>query len=123
VQPLVASILAIIDGVKDAKTWKPAYFWAVIVTPGQRKELIKDGWKSVGKVFILAMVLEVTYQVITHHLAFRGYLFVAAFALAICPYLLLRGPTSRIVRLFRKQQKTAPSTAIATEGKTNELQG
>ena len=29
-QPLMASVLAIIDGVKDAKLGKPPYFWAVI---------------------------------------------------------------------------------------------
>ena len=64
-QPTVASILAIIGGVKDAKAGKPAYFWAVLVSPGHRKELIKDGWKSIWKVCILAMVLEVAYQLIS----------------------------------------------------------
>ena len=102
-QPSVASILAIIDGFKDAKKGKPPYFWAVLVTPGHRKELIKGGWKSICKVFILAMILEGVYQVITHHLDFRGYVLVAAFSLAIFPYLLLRGPTNRIVTLVRKK--------------------
>jgi hypothetical protein len=46
-QPLMASVLAIVDGVKDAKMGKPAYFWAVLVSPGHRKELMKDGWKSI----------------------------------------------------------------------------
>lgn len=102
-QPSMASILAIIDGVKDAKKGKPPYFWAVIVTPGHRKELIKDGWKSICKVSILAMLLEGVYQVMTHQLDFRGYVLVAAFSLAVVPYLLLRGPTNRLVsRLLRK---------------------
>lgn len=30
-QPLMASVLAIIDGVKDARMGKPPYFWAVIL--------------------------------------------------------------------------------------------
>jgi hypothetical protein len=47
-QPLVASVLAIIDGIKDAKMGKHAYFWALIATPGHRWELIKNGWKSIG---------------------------------------------------------------------------
>jgi hypothetical protein len=104
-QPSMASILAIIDGVKDAKLGKPAYFWAVIVTRDRRNELIKEGWKSIGKVCILAMVLEVIYQVMTHRLEFRGYLFVAAFVLAILPYLLLRGPINRLARLLWKKQE------------------
>jgi len=80
---LIASILAVIDGVKDAKIGKAPSFWAVIFTPGHRDELIKDGWKSIGKVFTVAMVLEVIYQVMTHHLDYRGYFLISASALAI----------------------------------------
>ncbi len=102
-QPLMASILAIIDGVRDAKTGKPPYFWAVIVTPGHRRELIKEGWKSIWKVFIFAMLFEAVYQVMTHHVDYRGYFLVAAFALAIFPYLLLRGPVNRLMSRPRKK--------------------
>jgi hypothetical protein len=42
VQPLVAIIFAVIDGVKDAKAGKPAYFWALLSTPEYRAELVKD---------------------------------------------------------------------------------
>ena len=52
-QPLMAALFAIIDGLKDAKAVKPAYFWAMITNSEHRKELIKDGWKHVGKIFIL----------------------------------------------------------------------
>jgi hypothetical protein len=102
-QPLMASVLAVIDGVKDAKMGKPPYFWAVIVTPGHRKELLRDGWKSICKVFIVAMLLEGLYQVIVHQLDYRGYFLVAAFTLAIFPYLILRGPTNRLVTRLRKK--------------------
>lgn len=103
-QPLMASILAIIDGIKDARMGRRPYLSVLMVTPEHRKELIKDGWKSIRKVFIVAMVLEVVYQVVVHHLAFRGYMFVAAFALAIFPYLVLRGPTNRLVGLLSRHK-------------------
>src|ERR1039458_3737412 len=80
-QPLMAAIFAVIDGVKDAKMGKPPYFWAMIVGAGRRKELIKDGWKSICKVFIVAMLLEAIYQVKVGHLDFRGYVFIAPFVL------------------------------------------
>jgi hypothetical protein len=109
-QPLMASILAIIDGIKDARTGKRPYFWALLVTPGHRMELIKEGWKSIFKVSILAMTLEVAYQLITRQLAFRGYMFIAAFVLAILPYLLLRGPTNRIVSLLSRATPLSPAS-------------
>jgi hypothetical protein len=50
------------------------------------------------------MVLEAIYQVKVGHLDYRGYVFIAAFLLAIVPYLLLRGPTNRLVRLLWKKR-------------------
>ncbi len=67
VQPTMAAIFAIIDGVKDAKLGRPAYFWALVANPEQRKELLKIGWKRVGKIFFLAVILDVIYQLkVTH---------------------------------------------------------
>lgn len=102
VQPLMATIFAVIDGVKDAKTGKPPYFWALLSTPGYRKELVKQGWRSVGKIFILAMILDVIYQLKVHSTVYAGELLIVAFVLAIVPYLVVRGPINRIVRLGRK---------------------
>lgn len=101
-QPLMAVIFAMIDGMKDAKLGKPAYFWAVILNPGHRKELIKDGWKHVGKIFILAVILDLVYQLIVHHWIYPGEILIVALMLAIVPYVLLRGPINRLFRLWRK---------------------
>ena len=62
-QPVMASIFAIISGLNDAKAGKPPYFWALFTDPAHRTDMIRDGWKSVGKVFVLALVLDVVYQI------------------------------------------------------------
>jgi hypothetical protein len=104
VQPSMAILFAIIDGIKDAVRGKPAYFWALLSTPHYRKELLKEGWKSVGKIFILAIVLDVTYQIKIHSTIYPGEMFVVAFVLAIVPYVALRGPINRLLRLGKKTQ-------------------
>jgi hypothetical protein len=104
VQPLMAITFAVIGGIKDAKDGKPAYFWALLFTPGYRKELMKDGWKAVGKIFILAVILDVIYQLKVHSTVYPGETIIVAFVLAIVPYLLVRGPVNRIVRLLKKHQ-------------------
>jgi hypothetical protein len=101
-QPLMATIFAIIDGVKDARAGRPAYFWALLSTPGKRKEMVKEGWKSVGKIFILAIILDTIYQLKIHSSVYAGELLIVAFVLAIVPYLVLRGPINRVVRLWKK---------------------
>lgn len=107
VQPLMASIFAIIDAVKDAKTGKPAYFWALLDSPEHRKQLVKDGWKSVGNIFILAIILDVVYQLKVHSTIYPGETLFVALALAIAPYLALRGPINRILR--RKENINRPT--------------
>jgi hypothetical protein len=67
VQPLMASIFAVLDAIKDARLGKPAYFWSMLTSPENRKGLIKSGWKRVGKIFILAVILDVVYQLKVNH--------------------------------------------------------
>lgn len=99
-QPLMAIIFAAIDGVKDAKAGKPAYFWALLSSPPHRKELVKEGWKSVGKIFVFAIILDFFYQLKVHSTIYPGEMLIVAFLLAIVPYLVLRGPVNRLVRRF-----------------------
>jgi hypothetical protein len=103
VQPTMAAIFAVIDGVKDAKLGRPAFFWEVVSSPEHRKELIEVGWKRIGKIFILAVILDVIYQLKVTHWVYPGETLTVAILLAIVPYLLLRGPINRLVRLRRNK--------------------
>ena len=112
-QPLMAIIFAVVDGIKDARAGKPAYFWELLFTPQTRKALVKDGWKSVGKIFIVAIILDSVYQMEVHSTVYAGELLIVAFMLAIVPYLVVRGPVNRIVRLFRGHAVNAKIADVA----------
>jgi hypothetical protein len=102
-QPVVASVLAIRAGLLDARTGKPPYFWTILVSPADRRELLREGWKAVAKVFTLAMIIDVAYQVMVFRWVYPGELLLVAFLLACVPYLLIRGPANRIARGVRHQ--------------------
>lgn len=102
-QPLMAVIFAALDGVKDAKAGKPAYGWAVFTNAEHRRELLKDGWKHFGKIFILAVVLDVIYQIKVHPAFYPLETLLTALVLAVLPYVLLRGPVNRMMRLSGKR--------------------
>ncbi len=70
-QPLMAAIFAIRSGLADAGAGKPPYFWALFSDPAHRAEMVKDGWKSVGKVFVLALILDVIYQIVATRYVYR----------------------------------------------------
>ena len=105
-QPAMATFFAIRDGLKDARECKPPYFWGLFTDNGEREAMAKNGWKSVGKVFILAIVLDVIYQLIEHRwTVYPGEAALVAIILAIVPYLLIRGPVNRIACRQRKVVK------------------
>ena len=90
-QPLMAAFFAIRAGLEDAKAGRPPYFWAILTNPTHRAALLKDGWKSVGKIFVLAIVLDVVYQVIVDRFVYPGEVIIVALLLAIVPYLASAG--------------------------------
>jgi hypothetical protein len=95
-QPGMAAVLAVIAGLKDAKKGLSPYFWSLINEPAQRKERLKDGWRSIGRVFILALILDALYQGIVLHFFYLGEAIIVAIVLAIVPYVILRGIVRRI---------------------------
>lgn len=97
-QPAMAAFFAIRAGLNDARTGKPPYFWSLVTDPAHRIDMLNDGWKSIGKVFILALLLDVIYQVIVLKFVYPGEAIYVAFVLAILPYLILRGLVTRIAR-------------------------
>jgi hypothetical protein len=97
-QPTMATIFAIRSGLKDARMGKPPFLWTLLTDSASREDLIKDGWKSVGKVFVLAMALDVVYQLIVSRFVYPGEVIATAILLAIVPYVLVRGLTTRIAR-------------------------
>ena len=104
-QPVMALVFAVIDGIKDAKAGRPLYLWGLIKDPATRKEQLKSGWKSIGKVAILAVILDLIYQFIDKDSVNLLGSLVAAIILAIVPYALLRGPANFIAGLIMRRNK------------------
>jgi hypothetical protein len=98
VQPIVAILLALRDGYKDAREARTPYGWALLTQAAQRRYLVHDAWKGLSRVFILAFVLDVVYQYIVLRWFYPGEAFAMAFLLAVVPYVFLRGPVNRIMR-------------------------
>jgi hypothetical protein len=108
IQPCVAIFFAVRSGLKDAREGRPAFFWGVLFKPGHRDELLHQGWKDVGVVFVIAMLLDAIYQLMVHRGVYVLEVLITATVLAIVPYFLVRGPVNRIARrLLMGKQVTA----------------
>jgi len=101
-QPLMAILLAVRDGIRDARANRPPAFWDVLTRPRDRRPLFEQAWQSIRRVFYLAFLLDLIYQLVVLHGLRPLQGMIVAVWLALLPYAALRGPANRVARLFRR---------------------
>ena len=101
-QPTMATVMAIRDGLHDARDGRAPYFWALTHDAEHRRDWLRNGWKSIAKIFVLAFVLDVVYQWIQLRWFYPGEALMVAVLLAIVPYLCVRGPANLLARTRRR---------------------
>ena len=114
-QPVMASLLAIRDGVKDARTGRSPYFWTVLSDPTRRKKRIVEGIRAVARVLILGAVIDVIYQIVALHGLRPLQTLVIAVVLAFVPYMIVRGPADRVAKYYF-QKKAARDEPRSSHG-------
>jgi hypothetical protein len=95
ITPTVAIILAIRAGIKDARAGHSTFLWA---NRAERQDLVRSGWNDIGRVFILAIVLDTVYQLIFFRAFYVVQALIVAVLLAILPFALVRNVVSRLMR-------------------------
>ena len=110
IQPTVATLLALRAGLKDGRQGRRPYFWNVLLNLDERKDLLREGWKDVGKLFGMAVVLDTVYQLVVVRWVYPFETLIVAVGLALLPYVLFRGLASRLARR-RVLDATQPGAA------------
>ena len=101
VQPIMAAIFAIRDGLQDLRQERPPYGWSLITEPQHRGHRLREGWQSIRKVFFAALAIDVIYQLIELKWVYLGEALIIAQIAALVPYVLVRGLVNRIARVLR----------------------
>jgi hypothetical protein len=106
-QPSMAAIAAIHDGLKDARIGRAPYLWTVVRfwtaahTRGERVERLREGLIATSRIILLGIVMDVIYQLLEYTTFYPAQALLIALLLAFIPYLLIRGPVTRIARWWR----------------------
>jgi hypothetical protein len=113
IQPTMAAILAIRDGVKDAQSSRSPYFWTVLMNPEERAERLREGVTATTKIIVLALLLDAIYQIKVLGTFYAGEAVFVALLLAFIPYLLIRGPVARVAHWWssppsREERESGP---------------
>ena len=115
-QPGMAMLFAVRDGLKDARAQRPPFLWTMFTSREDRRALIRDGWKSIGRVFVLAIVLDLLYQFRVFRWIYPVETLDVAIILAVLPYALLRGPVNRIARRWMHHDR--PSSTESSRSRS-----
>ena len=98
-QPAMALIAALRDGVRDARLGRTPYVWALlhgVRDPQGRSGRLWEGIVSTARILILGVVMDTLYQWVVFKTFYPVQAAVIAILLAFVPYLVLRGPIQRI---------------------------
>ena len=61
-QPAMAFIAALHDGIKDARTGRSPYFWTVVTNAAERGGRLREGLMSIGRIILLGLGMDAIYQ-------------------------------------------------------------
>src|SRR5260370_9911898 len=60
-QPLMVAIVAVRDGLKDARTGRSPYFWTMLGHPGERAQRLNEGFNATARIILLRLVIDALY--------------------------------------------------------------
>ena len=94
-QPVMATMVAWRDGIKDARAGRAPYFWAILTDPANRAGRLHEGLIATARVLLLGLCMDVIYQLIVFETFHPGEAAIVALLLAFAPYLVVRGLVTR----------------------------
>jgi hypothetical protein len=97
-QPTMAFIAAVHDGIQDARVHRTPYLRAVLLEPAERGDRLREGLFATARLVLLGLGMDAIYQWRVLGTFYPGEALLIAFLLAVVPYLVLRGPVSLIAR-------------------------
>lgn len=102
-QPIMATLLGIRDGIKDARTGRSPYFWTVLRNPAERHARLREGLIATSRILLLGLIMDAIYQFKVDGRFHVGEAIIVALTLAFIPYLFIRGPAARLTNWWQNR--------------------
>ena len=97
-QPIMATLAALKDGIADARAGRAPYFWTILSDRSRSGDRLHEGLISTARVLLLGLAMDAIYQYIEYDRFHPAESVIIAVLLAFVPYLVLRGLVTRIAR-------------------------
>jgi hypothetical protein len=97
-QPAMALLAAIPDGLRDARAGHKAFFWSALWNTTATTGRLKEGFTSVARVILLGLSMDVIYQLKALDQFYPAEAAMMAILLAVVPYFLFRWIIEHVAR-------------------------
>jgi hypothetical protein len=107
-QPTMATIAALHDGISDARSGRRPYLHTIIHDPVKRGQRLGEGLFSISRIILLGFAMDTIYQWRVLDTFYPAEAVVITLILAVIPYVILRGPIDRISSwwMLRRQSQS-----------------
>lgn len=108
-QPTMAAVAALHDGIKDAHGGHKSFFWAAWRDPTQHTGRLRQGLTSVARILLLGISMDMIYQLKELDTFYPAEAAVIAILLAVVPYFVFRWIVELVARRwFARHGGTTP---------------
>jgi hypothetical protein len=108
-QPIMATIVAFLDGVKDARMGRAPFMETVLTNPAKRAARLQEAVIATARIILLGLVMDAIYQFIEFKTFHPAEAVIIALLFAFVPYVALRGIVSRGARWWLGRQSAGAS--------------
>jgi hypothetical protein len=97
-QPAMAFLAALADGIRDARQGHKAFFWTALRDPTQQRGRLREGLISTARVCLLGICMDVIYQLRVLDEFYPAEAVMMAILLAVIPYFVFRWIVESVAR-------------------------
>lgn len=101
-QPIVAIVLGVRAGHRDARSGRPPYLLAVIAHPQHRRQMLAETARGLANIVLFGILLDAVCQWLILGIAHPGAAIVVGPVLIALPYAFARAISNRVARLGRR---------------------
>ena len=100
-QPSIAVIFAMRDGLRDTRHDRAPFFWTILWNPRERSGRLREGLNATARIILLGLVMDTIYQLLELQTFHPNEALIVALLLAFMPYLVMRGVAARVAGRWR----------------------
>jgi hypothetical protein len=97
-QPAMAAIAALHDGLRDTRRGHRAFFWTAWRDPTIRTGRLREGLTATARIVLLGLSMDVIYQLRVLHTFYPVEALLMAILLAVVPYFIFRWIIEGVLR-------------------------